>query len=261
VNELAGDVTSAPPSALRLVLGAGIALGVHLAALLVALQCEPMAPPLPLMVTEVDLTPVELPAAVPPAPLVEEPAATPIAAPSRPTPKATNRPASSNPPPAAAGNLHAAKDDAPTTSEPVRFALDANGAAYGFGVVAAGGSGGQRGSTGTPPLAASVPGSVLGGSERALRSFAVPPRLEESDPCRGFFPNAASVDRGEVTLRLVVSNQGRVERATVLVEEPAGQGFGRAAVLCLRQKRFLPAQDERGSPQAAEAAVALRFSR
>jgi len=244
-------------------LGAAVALGVHLGALLVALQCEGLSQVAPLVITEVDLTPVEpKPPEPQPPPLVEPPAQPAAQAPKVHVRPVRREPSSAPPPPAAAGALHVAHDDAPTDSEPVRFAVDATGAGYGFGVVAAGGSGGQRGGTGTSTPQTPNQGSAAApGDGSALRRFAVPPRLDESDPCRGFFPTAASVDRGEVTLRLVVSNQGRVERASVLVEEPAGQGFGRSAVLCLRQKRFSPALDENGFPQAAEAPVAVRFSR
>lgn len=247
----------------RLVLGALAALGLHGAALVVALQCEVAPLPPALKITEVDLTPVVRTPPPEPPPAVEPAPVEPLRPAARaPTPRAQAKAPSAAPaPPAAAGNLHTAKEDAPTDSEPVRFAVDATGAGYGFGVVAVGGSGNQRGGTGTAQAPAPVAAVASDGGGAQLRRFAVPPRLDEADPCRGFFPDQASVDRGEVTLKLIVSSQGRVERATVLSEQPTNQGFGKSAIQCLRQKRFVPAQDEQGRPQAAEAPVAVRFSR
>jgi TonB family protein len=95
----------------------------------------------------------------------------------------------------------------------------------------------------------------------APRAFAVPPRLDESDPCRGFFPSQASADRGEVSVKLSISDAGAVERVSVLREEPANQGFGRAAQACLKAKRFVPARDFDDRATAAEAPVTVRFSR
>jgi TonB family protein len=94
-----------------------------------------------------------------------------------------------------------------------------------------------------------------------LRAFAVPPRLDESDPCRGYFPNQASADRGEVTVKLLISDAGEVRRVSVLSEEPKSQGFGRAAHECLKKKRFVPARDAEDRATAAEAPVTVRFSR
>ncbi|HEX6240823.1 MAG TPA: energy transducer TonB, partial [Polyangiales bacterium] len=87
------------------------------------------------------------------------------------------------------------------------------------------------------------------------------PRLDESDPCRGFFPTGASVDRGEVTVALRIGADGAVQRASVQREEPAGQGFGASATRCLKAKRFLPARDENDRAVIAEAPVTVRFSR
>lgn len=258
---LVADFTAGRRTPLRLAAGAVVALWVHLGALWVALQCEAVLPAPALTITEVDLTPVAPPLPEPPPTPVELPTAHEALRAPKPAVRAAHREPSAAPPPAAAGALHTAEEDAPTEGEPVRFAVDASGTGYGFGVVAAGGSGGQRGGAGSPAAPKTNPGSVSGSSGDALRGFAVPPRLDESDPCRGYFPSAAWVDQGEVTLKLIVSNQGRVERATVLAEQPRGQGFGRSAVLCLQTKRFLPAQDARGQPQAAEAPVAVRFSR
>jgi protein TonB len=245
---------------LRLLAGALAALGLHAGVLLIALSCEGASYPAPLVITEVDLSPAASPPPEPAPPLVEPEAPQPAPSAPKLAPRARQAASLSPPRPAAAGALHTANEDAPSSGEPVRFAVDAQGEGYGFGVVAAGGTSTQRGGVGgAPEPQASAPGPANGDAK--LRSFAVPPRLSEVDPCRGFFPQAASVDRGQVTLTLVVSSEGRVSQASVRTEQPAGQGFGRAALLCLRDKRFSPAQDEQGRAQAAEAPVAVRFSR
>ena len=245
------------------VLGALTALALHAAVTLAAFQCQPTQASAPLAVTEVDLMPVELPAPEPEPARAPEPPPAPEQAPApapRPEPRVARHAAP--PPPAAAGALHTAREDAPEPSEPVRFAVDANGGAYGFGVVAAGGSrSGQAGGTGpaSAPVAAAAPAPAVP-SERP-RAFAVPPRLEESDPCRGFFPSAASVDRGEVTVTLRIAADGAVQRVSVQSEQPADQGFGASATRCLKAKRFVPARDQSGANVMAEAPVTVRFSR
>ena len=245
------------------VLGALTALALHAAVTLAAFQCQPTQASAPLVVTEVDLTPVELPAPEPEPARPPEPTPEPEKAPA-PAPRAEPRAAKhAPPPPAAAGALHTAREDAPEPSEPVRFAVDANGGAYGFGVVAAGGSrSGQAGGVG-PASAAPTPSptpAALAPAERP-RAFAVPPRLDESDPCRGFFPSGAGVDRGEVTVTLRIAADGAVQRVSVQSEQPADQGFGASAVRCLKAKRFVPARDENGRDVIAEAPVTVRFSR
>jgi TonB family protein len=235
----------------RLTLGLGVALSLH-AGVWLSLRVLPVRRERPpLVVTEVDLTP-PAPAAVAPEPPPPPSAPTPATAPVRP---AAQRPAARAPAPAAAAPLHTASEAAPTTGEPVRFAVDARGAGYGFGVVAQGGTNPGSGGDGAPaPSAPAAPA-------RDLRAFATPPRLEESDPCRGHFPPKASADRGDVTLALTVSAEGAVVDARVLREQPAQQGFGRAALTCLRAKRFLPARDAAGSPTPALAPVSVRFAR
>lgn len=244
--------------------GALAAIGLHVAVGVAALQAEPTQASAPLAVTEVDLTPVELPEPPEPEPVKEpepEPEKPEAPAP-RPEPRMKHAPTTPAPPPAAAGALHTAREDTPDPAEPVRFAVDANGGAYGFGVVAAGGSrNGQAGGNGTVPNAAPPPAPSAPAPVERPRAFAVPPRLEESDPCRGFFPTSASVDRGEVTVTLRIGSDGAVQRATVQSEEPKGQGFGSSATRCLKGKRFVPARDENGREVMAEAPVTIRFSR
>jgi TonB family protein len=238
--------------------GFAAAVALHAGLVAIALRCEPTHAAAALIVSEVELAP--------PAPPPELEPAKPPAAPEpekAPEPARVHHRAPAPPkeaPPAAAGALHTAKEDAqPSASEPVRFAVDANGAGYGFGVVAAGGTGTGRGGNGP-----SAPATTDGNAPSAApvpRAFAVPPRLDESDPCRGYFPSKASADRGEVTVKLLISEQGEVRRVSVLSEEPIGQGFGRAAQECLKKKRFVPARDASDRATAAEAPVNVRFSR
>jgi protein TonB len=217
----------------RLTLGAGVALALHALACvgLGSLPLQLARPPLAL--TEIDLLP-PAPAPVP----VPAPAAVPAPRARQAARALERRPARDVPPAAAAAPLHTADERAPSAGEPVRFAVDARGASYGFGTVAQGGT-----AAAAAPGAAVVP--VRTPPAPDLRSFAAPPRLDESDPCRGHFPGAASADRGDVTLELRVSAQGAV----------------RAALACLRAKRFQPARDAAGRAVPALAPVAVHFAR
>jgi TonB family protein len=240
---------------MRQMAGLTAAVALHAGLVAVALRCEPVEARAALIVTEVDLAPAPEPVEPPPEPEPEqaapEPARVHHRAPAPPREAA----------PAAAGNLHTAQEDAqPSPAEPVRFAVDANGAGYGFGVVAQGGIGTGRGANGASS-APTAPSAAPAASATVLRAFAVPPRLDESDPCRGFFPGQASADRGEVTVKLLISDKGEVRRVSVLNEQPQGQGFGRAANECLKKKRFVPARDADDRATAAEAPVTVRFSR
>jgi len=87
------------------------------------------------------------------------------------------------------------------------------------------------------------------------------PRLDESDPCRGFFPQSALDDSAQVSVMVVVGKTGSVGRATVVSETPSGQGFGAAARACMSSKRFTPALDRAGSPTATAVRVNVRFRR
>lgn len=209
--------------------------------------------------TEVELLapPPPPPAAVPPpptaAPAEPDKVVLPRAAraPRAPRPAAPVEP----PPPAAAAPLRLAEESAKVSSEPVRFVSDPNGASFGYGVVARGGSGTGAG--------ASAPAAEpsRGGSDAQPGSLSRPPRLEEREPCRGFFPQSARVDRGEVSLKVRVERDGTVRSLTVEREEPLGQGFGFAARDCLRSKRFSPALDRAGQSVAVTAPISVRFSR
>src|SRR5262249_35794617 len=87
------------------------------------------------------------------------------------------------------------------------------------------------------------------------------PRLDETDPCRGFFPRGASSDVAAVTLALVIEPGGEVRSATVLEEMPSGDGFGIAARSCLLVKRFAPGLGPNGRATRAATKVRIRFSR
>lgn len=240
---------------LRQATGLVAAVTLHAGLVAIALRCEPNQAAAMLIVSEVDLTPPPpAPENPPPAPEPEKAAPAPVRVQRRAPAPAKEAP------PAAAGALHTAKEESqPSAGEPVRFAVDANGQGYGFGVVAQGGAGTGRGENalGAGPASA---GSALS-TAPVMRAFAVPPRLDESDPCRGYFPNQAADDRGEVTAKLSISESGQVRRVSVLSEQPPAQGFGRAAQECLKKKRFIPARDAEDRAVAAEAPVNVRFSR
>jgi TonB family protein len=87
------------------------------------------------------------------------------------------------------------------------------------------------------------------------------PRLDEPDPCSGFFPRHAVADVGRVALVVVIDSGGRVASTSVADESPPGDGFGQAARTCLGTKIFKPALDRDGRPTGATATVRIRFSR
>ncbi len=233
----------------RAACGALVALAAHAGLVVLARAWTPASPPL-VAVTEIDLLPPppppapELPTEPPP------PAAQPLA------PARTRARAPAAPAPARAGALRTAEESAKTTSEPVRFVTDPNGAAYGFGTVARGGTAdaaptGAALGGGTAPAAQPGPAPIL----------SRPPRLAEGDPCRGYFPSRARVDQGEVALRVRVERDGSVRAISVSRESPLGHGFGFAARDCLLAKRFSPALDRDGREVAVTSPVTVRFSR
>lgn len=236
-----------------------LALLGHAAVVVLAAKAGTRAPRL-VAVTEVELAPA--PAASPPAPPVAPPEPQVPPAP-QPAPATAARPqkraAASRPAAApAAGRAAAVRtvdEDAPTPEGPVRFVSDATGAAFGSGAVARGGTA----DVGQQP-AAPVPARAPRGPS-AAPSLSRPPRLGEADPCRGFFPQRARVDRGEVTLRVRVERDGSVRSIAISSELPLGHGFGFAARDCLRAKRFTPALDLGGREVAVLAPVTVRFSR
>jgi outer membrane biosynthesis protein TonB len=227
-----------------------------LVAVAVALEQGPPAPAL-VSVTEVEL---QMPAAIspPPPPAPEGP---PTPEPAAPAARAarTHAPKAAAPAPAAAAPLRTIDDAVKTAEEPVRFVTDPSGSAFGYGTVARGGTG-----TGAPgaqlPDGPDAPVSGAGGKS-AAPELSRPPSLRELDPCRGFFPERAQADRGEVSLKVRVEADGKVRSVAIAREVPAAQGFGSAARDCLMSKHFSPALDESGLPVAVLSPVTIRFSR
>ncbi|HEY6877324.1 MAG TPA: TonB family protein [Polyangiales bacterium] len=212
-------------------------------------------------VTEVELQrplPPPIPAPLPPAePQAPKPEAAPQAPRSRahaPAAKPVPKPA-----PAAAAPLRTVDETVKTAEEPVRFVTDPNGTAFGYGTVARGGTGsgapGAQLPEGPEPSLAAAPGTP------SAPALSRPPSLDELEPCRGFFPERAQADRGEVALKVRVEADGKVRSVTIARESPSGQGFGFAARECLMSKRFSPALDKAGQPVAVVSPVTIRFSR
>jgi len=235
-----------------------VALLAHGALSALALNTEPPTPPL-VTVTEVELLAPPPPVTPPVAPPPEPPP--PAAVAPRPERRAAERRAPQRapaPPPASAAPLRTVDEAVKTADEPVRFVTDPNGRAFGYGAV-------QRGGTAaSAPVGAAAAGDrpaapTATGSANPILSRA--PRLGESDPCRGFFPSRAQVDRGEVLLRVKVEADGTVRSVVVSREVPEGHGFGFAARDCLLSKQFTPALDQGGREVSVVSPVTVRFSR
>lgn len=209
--------------------------------------------------------PVEVEFVTPP----EPPPPPDVAPPEESKPAPAN--ASAAPPAAArAGALHLAKADAAPAQQPeeaVDFTTDPNGASYGGGVVAVGGTA-ARGAAGArvSPVSGNTPGAPV--TKRPLGDALTPasdlsrkPQLPGNDPCRGFFPGAARDDAGDAAVMVTIAKSGRVSQAQLLSESPSGQGFGAAARTCLSSQTFVPALDRAGNSAATAIRVNIRFSR
>jgi hypothetical protein len=242
--------------------GWGLAIAAHaLAAGFAWKEVRPVkAAPPPL---EIELAPP----APPPLPIVPPPPREPEPEPER----AVARAAAAAPPqPARAGALLTAKEDAPPTKgadEPVDFTNDPNAAGFGAGVVAVGGTAkfglaGARPSTapagtGSSPLGRAPQGDGL----TPVSDLSRKPSLGESDPCRGYFPSAASDDVASASVLVTIGKNGAVSRVSLLSETPPKQGFGAAARTCMNNKRFTPGLDRDGNPAATAIRVNIRFAR
>jgi TonB family protein len=240
------------------------ALALHLAAGALGL--------LPPTANAAELPPVELSfelaAEKPPEPPAPKPEDAPPA-PDAPKPSA----AAKAPPPAAAraGALLTARDDAPKTSGegPVRFVTDPNGASYGSGVVARGGAadvagpgavaGGAR--DGVATTRPNAPSADRGEGLVDAKDWSRPPRLDNADACKGYFPEGAAEDAGVVVVKVVVKASGAIGSIAVIAESPPGEGFGAATRACLSSKRFEPALGSDGRAVAAATTVRIRFTR
>jgi protein TonB len=259
---LASEVFQQPGRArTRLFSFLAVAVAGHLAAASYALgrarEVEPER--LPVEVELLAPTPEE----VPPPPPAEAPS------PPEPVPASTPVVRAAAPPPAArAAALITAKAEQPSDQrpdEPFDFTSDPNGTQYGGGVVAVGGTA-DFGVRGAAPVrvAAQAPRATtqaFGDAVLPLADLSRRPALGEADPCRGFFPGAASYDSAETSVFVVVSKSGRVTQARVVRETPSGQGFGAAARACMLSKTFTPALDRAGSPAATSLRVNVRFRR
>ncbi|MGC4087595.1 MAG: energy transducer TonB [Polyangiaceae bacterium] len=221
---------------------------------------------------EKERSPVEVelvappPPPAPPEPLPEretppEPQAAPRMAPARAA-------AAPPPAPAQAGALHTAKDDpsAQAQPEPLDFTHDPNVAGFGAGVVAVGGTAafGVKNAAPAPRQAeqgVAPAAKTSGESLTAAADLGRKPSLGESDPCRGYFPQAASDDVANASVMVTLNKSGSVSKVTLLNETPSGQGFGAAARACMQSKHFTPALDREGRPTATAIRVNVRFSR
>jgi TonB family protein len=148
----------------------------------------------------------------------------------------------------------------PANDEPVRFVTDPNGRGYGSGMVARGGTADYAEHAVPVPAVASPapaakPGLVF--ADKLSRQ----PSLGSADPCRGFFPQSAHSNRGQVSVIATVRDQGSIARVEIESETPAGQGFGAAARACLSKQRFEPALDDAGKPTAARTRIRISFDR
>jgi periplasmic protein TonB len=210
---------------------------------------------------EVEILPPEL------APVKEaEPPPEPTTA-----PRAAAAPSTPSRAPAAAraGTALTAKADAPAAQqpdEPYDFTSDPNGTSYGAGVVAVGGKAdfGAKGAQVTGKGTTPTPAPLVRNAGEALIPLADlsrKPRLDEADPCRGYFPRSATDDDAQVSLHVVIGKSGKITSAVLLSEDPPGQGFGAAAKACLLSKRLAPALDRDGNPAATATRINLRFIR
>jgi len=240
-----------------------VALGAHAAAALLFAHQRPAA------ALERARPPVDVEFVAPPEPPPPPPPAEP--APIEEVKAAPTHAAAPAPPAAArAGALHLAKADAAPAQqqeEAVDFTTDPNGASYGGGVVAVGGTAalgvpGARaapvsGLAPTAPVTARPVGDALTPASDLSRK----PRLPGGDPCHGFFPNNAQDDVGDVSVMVTIAKSGRVSQTQLVSESPPGQGFGAAARTCLASQTFVPALDRAGNAAATAIRVNLRFSR
>jgi outer membrane biosynthesis protein TonB len=250
----------AEPHRDRLLVAALIALAAHGGLGLFAASREPRPEPARPPV-DVELAFREPPPPPPPEPKEPEPPEAAKAA--EPKPIAKLAP----PPPAArAGAVLTAPPDpapAPAAAEPFDFTSDPNSHVYGSGVVAVGGTathglaGARVGGTGNAPVPTPPPGDGL----TAASDLSQKPRLRVSDPCRGFFPEAAQDDVAVVSVRVVIGKSGQVSNANVVSESPTGQGFGAAARRCMLDQVFVPALDRDGNAAATALNVNVKFSR
>jgi len=244
------------------VLGWGVALGAHVLAAGLAVTDQRVVPrheqPLEVELAPPEPPPPPLPVALPPEPAPVERVA--VAKPA----------AAAAPEPAHVGALVTAKaDPAPTphAEEPVDFTNDPGALGFGSGVVALGGKaevgapraqlGGQPAASGTGGIAPRPAGEAL----TPASDLSQKPSLGESDPCRGYFPAAASDDVATAAVLVTIGKSGAVSSVQLLSESPPKQGFGAAARTCMAGKHFSPGLDRDGNRAATAIRVNIRFTR
>ena len=88
-----------------------------------------------------------------------------------------------------------------------------------------------------------------------------PPSVPSSNLCKNYFPADADDDSAYVQVLVTVDGSGKVTNATVLVEDPKGQGFGRQARTCLLSSKLNPALDVEGKPVTKSTPIGVRFTR
>jgi protein TonB len=256
-------------------LGVAFALAVHLG--VIALSPREAAQAAVEKAPPVEMEFIEPPPPPPPEPEVpEEPVQAVMAPERRPEPVVRPEPKKAEPPPKAAEDTPpppaaepVAEPAAEKPSEPAPAlvaAPDANStndhtivqsASGAFAGKGTGGSG-VPGGTGTGAAVGSRQG-VVGGTGTGT---ATPVTLSLKD-WRCAWPEEAEYedfDQQLVSIRVVVAEDGRVEKADIVTDP--GYGFGRAARDCARRVRFNPAKDASGrAVKAVSPPINVRFVR
>ena len=173
------------------------------------------------------------------------------------------------------GNLLAQKadpNDPKTKDDPYTFETDPDGKEFAGGTSQIGG-GDKPGLPGA--VASGVPGGTgTGEAKKGPLSAAPPPpppaptvdksrvpTLKNPGACKGYFPADADDDAASVQVLITVQPNGKVTTASVLSEDPKGQGFGKAARTCLLSESFNSGLDRAGAPTVTTTTVNLRFVR
>jgi protein TonB len=205
----------------------------------------------------VELTPPE-----PPPPEPEPPPELPVAekAPGKPPePAPEPEPEAGPPPPAEAGQVVAAEENA---QEPLDFTdfdlASGKGETYAGGVTASSGTNKQAVHTGHVDRNAK-PGGPQGEGVSRARPVGMPTNKDWKCP----WPQEADdldIDEQTATIRVEVDATGKVLAAT-LVDDP-GYGFGQVALTCARKQTFATATDPTGRPiQAVSPPIRVFFTR
>lgn len=195
---------------------------------------------------------VELPRSPPPPPVAQTPPPPEPTVPKVRSPRRHPAEASKPPPPAQAGRV-IAREESPNAPVDLTGETFVTGTANTY-------AGGVTSSTGTNPVAVQSR-DVDPRSPPGLPDRSSPVALEDPDwKCP--WPSEAEaeeINEQVAMVRVVVRADGTVESATIL-KDP-GRGFGKAAVACASQNRFVPARDRDGRPIRAQGTIRVRFTR